>query len=272
MFRRLNGSLLCILMGALALAGVFHLTRASAASTRSNPSRKAMPSGKIAGYRRVFADNFNGSSLGRCWGKYSDSRIPSSPTGAWIPGDVKVKGGEAVLSASYDRSLGVWASGGMSLAACLTRTYGIYEIRFRIDKAPGVKYAILMWPEHEPWPEGGEIDWAEDAGGNRSYSTLTDIYSGAGGQKEQLPQVVMRANFSRWHTLRLKWAPGRLMEWLDGRRVANIASSHVPSDPMALDIQTETNTDCSPYSTCIDRSTPSVVHMDIAWVVAYAAR
>jgi beta-glucanase (GH16 family) len=230
-----------------------------------------MPTGNLPGWKQVFADDFT-SSTDKCWGDYSANPIPSSPTAAWVPGRVSISGGEAVLNSSYDSALGKWASGGMSSAPCLGQEYGKYEVRFRMDQAQGVKYAILLWPTSGIWPQDGEIDFGEDGGGNRSETTLTNHYADSSGGDEIDPQVHTSADFSQWQTLGVEWTPNKLVETLNGQDVGEIDGSHVPADPMNLDIQTESNTDCSiaSYYSCMDSTTPANVNMDVDWVVSYA--
>ncbi len=149
-------------------------------------------------------------------------------------------------------------------------TYGIVEVRFKMQAAQGVKYAILMWPVRVPWPDGGEIDFGEDGGGNRAITTLSSTY-GNNGVAETLPHHPFAGNFTHWNTLKLVWTKDNLLEYLNGRRAARISSPEVPSDRMTLAIQTETNTDCGLASyPCINSTTPARVDLDVDWAVAFA--
>ena len=229
-----------------------------------------MPTGSPAGWHRVLADNFNGSSLGRCWGAYQGVP-PSSPTSLWEPNHVTVSDGMAHLQTYRDPAHGDrWVTGGMSSAACLRQTYGRYEIRFRMTRAAGVKYAILLWPSSGDWPCDGEIDFGEDEGGDRTATTLTNIYCARDRTEAQLPQTTVHSDFSRWQTLGLQWTPGSLVWTLNGHVKATVHSDHIPADPMEMDVQTETNSNCSlRYYTCLNTTTPAHVDMDIDWIVAY---
>ena len=229
-----------------------------------------MPVGNIPGWTQVFADNFT-SSTDACWGKYRGTP-PSSPTALWEPSHVVFTGGMAELQSYDDPAFGgAMTTGGMSSAPCLVQQYGKYEVRFRMDKAPGVKYAILLWPQSGNWPCAGEIDFGEDGGGDRSSTTLTDIYCDSSGGKQQLPQLRLNADFSQWQTLGIEWTAGKIVWTLNGQNVGEIDSSHVPADPMELDIQTETNANCSlQWYSCMTAATPAHTDLDVAWVVAYA--
>jgi beta-glucanase (GH16 family) len=246
-------------------------SQAKSADDSPDPSGEAMPVGDLPGWRQVFTDDFNGTSLGSCWYTYNGV-IPSSPTSMWAPSHVSVSGGEAMLSTYQDSAFGgTWTAGGMSSAPCLQQEYGKYEVRFRMDQAPGVKYAILLWPSTKPWPCGGEIDFGEDQGGDRNYSTLTDNYCNASGQHVFLPQDKVYADFSQWHTIGVEWTHDKLVWTLDGKTIATVNSDKVPADDMQLDIQAEANTNCSiSWYTCVDAATPPVVHTDIDWVAAWA--
>lgn len=237
----------------------------------TDPSGEPMPTGDLPGWRQVFSDDFTGNALDSCWNPYSGV-IPSSPTSVWAPSHISVFDGMAQLSTYQDPALGgQWTAAGMSSAACLSQQYGRYEVRFRMDQAPGVKYAILLWPSTEPWPCGGEIDFGEDGGGDRQSTTLTDNYCDVNGQHAILPQSRIDADFSQWHTLGVEWSHNTIVWTLDGKTEATISSSKVPADKMQLDIQAEANTNCSlPFYSCVTAATPSDVHLDVDWVTAYA--
>jgi len=236
-----------------------------------DPPGVPAPAANPPGWHEVFEDDFTGTSLGRCWGAYSGPPA-SSPTGMWAPSHISVAGGEVRLRAYRDPRYGTrWVSAGMSLAPCLVRRYGLYEVRFRADAGDGVKYTILLWPATVPWPCGGEIDFAEDGGGPRTVTTLTVHYCDGSGHAQMLPQRLASANFTQWHTIAVEWEPGTLTWLLDGRTLARVNSPLVPSDPLELDIQSETNTDCGlAYFTCIDARTPAEVDLDVAWVAVFA--
>jgi beta-glucanase (GH16 family) len=227
-----------------------------------------MPVGNLPGWNQVFADDFTGTSLDSNWGAYQG--VPgSSPTALWGASHAVVNNGldlETYQDAAYGNQLVTAGVGGG-----VDQTYGQYDVRFRMDQADGVKYAILLWP-NAAWPCGGEIDFGEDGGGNRQSTTLTVHYCGSSGENEILPQQTINADFSQWQTLGIDWTPGSIVWTLNGRTEATITGTHVPSGPMFLAIQSETNSNCglSPDYTCIDSTTPPKVNLDVAWVAEYA--
>ena len=232
------------------------------------PNTVPMPVGNLPGWNQVLADDFTGTSLDSNWGAYQG--VPgSSPTALWQPSHVAVNNGldlESYQDPAYGNQL---VSAGV--AGGVDQTYGQYDVRFRMDEADGVKYAILLWP-NAAWPCGGEIDFGEDGGGDRQSTTLTVHYCNSSGDNEILPQQTIDADFSQWQTLGIDWTPGSIVWTLNGQPEATITGAHVPSGPMFLAIQSETNTNCglSPTYTCIDSTTPPKVNMDVAWVAEYA--
>jgi Glycosyl hydrolases family 16 len=231
-----------------------------------SPSGVPMPVGDLAGWRQVLADDFPGTTLQYGWGKYSGD-IPSWEGGVWDPAHVVVRDGKLILQGYEDD--GVWKTGGVMNWVQAETLYGRYEVRFRMDRANGVKYCVLLWPKSNIWPGDGEIDFAEDGGGDRSGLTATLIYSLDGTSRSQI-QRYLAGEFSEWHTLGVEWGPGRLVYIVDGSSWSTVETPNTPSKPMRLAIQTETGT-CQNVSwqTCRDATTPALVNMEVDWVVVY---
>ncbi len=160
----------------------------------------AAPS-EISGWTQVFRDNFTGGSLGSGWGKYSGA-IPSTPGGTWDGSMVKVADGQLKLHTT--KRDGSWISGGVMNHVQARTTYGKYLVRFRMDGQRGqVRLAALAGSGK--WPEDGEIDFAEDGGGDRS-STSGTLHWGTADNRHQV-QRQATADFSEWHTVGVEWTP-----------------------------------------------------------------
>lgn len=215
----------------------------------------------------MYADDFNGTSLGAGWGAYNGP-IPSMPGGNWSPSHVTVANGQLVLSTSNVN--GAWTSGGLMNYSGGHSTYGKFEVRMRMDKANGVKYALLLWPASGRWPSGGEIDFAEDEGGNRSGTTGSLVYS-TNGSAAQSYQRHLTVDMSQWHTVGVEWSPGRVTFTIDNRAWGTINTPVVPSGAMNLGIQTEAGS-CKQGTTCLDSTTPRVTNLDVDWVTVYQAK
>lgn len=232
---------------------------ASRGGLRHVPSG-AMPVGSIRGWRQVLAEDFTSGRLPRGWGSYA-GRPGGNPYGWWDPSHVAVRGKDLHLVGDWQH--GRLVTGGL-MATHLASTYGKYEVRFKVSRAAGVAYALLLWPADGSWPVGGEIDFAEDGGGRRASTTATLHYGAANTQVQRH----VRADFSHFQTVGVEWTPGRLVYTLNGRPWATVVSPHVPSRPMRLALQLEAGhgTWWSPAPT---RATPRTVDLVVDWVVAY---
>jgi hypothetical protein len=233
----------------------------------AGPSGLAMPRGDLADWKQVFADDFEGTSLAKGWGAYNGD-ISSTPGGLWKPSHVRVQNGLLRLLGYQEANR--WVTGGLMNTGAATTSYGKYEVRFRADNGNGVKYAILLWPDTNVWPDDGEIDFAEDDGGVRDGFSATVHY--VSGGSHQTIQRQLKGDFSVWHTVGVEWSPSGLVYTLDGKAWATVSTTHTPSVAMNLVIQTEAATTCSEFMTCVDASTPSTVAVEVDWVTAYVRR
>jgi hypothetical protein len=233
---------------------------------RTGPSGLAMPTGSLPHWRLKSAVDFTGSALPTGWGSY-EGQPGGEPNGLWKHSHAVV--GNGVLTLAGSREAGRFVTGGVMAYGPTVgqQTYGRYEVRFRIDKGHGVKYAALLWPKSERWPIDGEIDFAEDGGGARGTSTGTLHY---GARNSQI-QKSLAGDFSRWNTLGVEWSPARLVYTLNGKPWATVTGSMVPHTPMNLAIQTQAGT-CGSWAgaTCPDSTTPAHVDMQVDWAVTYS--
>jgi beta-glucanase (GH16 family) len=225
-----------------------------------------MPTTSPPGWRKVFADDFAGTSL-----KQSNWRLywgePGGDPGAWFdPNHVSVSGGELVISAYRDPADGgKWATGGISNSPALVQTYGKYLVRLRMDAGTGISHMALLWPADNSWPP--EVDFSEDNATSRQTDFGTLHY---GAHNTQVQHRVF-VDLTKWHTLGVEWTPGRLVYTLDGRVWATTTGANVPSIPMTLDIQTQSwACGVNGWEGCTGSTTPSRVNLDVDWVVEYA--
>jgi len=233
----------------------------SAARTASHHNQNGPTS--TPGWTQIYRDDFTGTSLGAGWGEYAGA-IPSTPGGVWSRSMVQVTDGKLRLNTS--KVNGVWTSGGVMNSSSARTTYGKYEVRFRMAKANGVKYALLLWPASKQWPMDGEIDFAEDGGGARTTTSGT-LHWGTTSNHQQA-QRHARADFSHWHTVGVEWTPGKVTFTLDGAPYGTIQSSHAPTKPMDLALQAEAGS-CGHWMTCTDSTTPAWTALEIDWVAVY---
>ena len=226
------------------------------------PSGLAMPTGDLAGWHQVFADDFTGSRLSSSWGAYS-GQPGGNPAGWWMPSHTYAAGGAMVLDGYADG--GKNASGGAAAWGASQLTYGKYEVRMRADQGNGYGYVLLLWPASGKWPVDGEIDFAEDGGADRQSTAATLHY---GASNSQIAHG-LNADFTKWHTIGVEWTPGKLVYTLDGAAWATVTGASVPSTPMFLAIQ-QAALPCSVWSTCVDSTTPAHTKILVDWVSVYS--
>jgi beta-glucanase (GH16 family) len=240
---------------------------AAAAAQAFVPSGQLAPTAVPAGWKLAFTDDFTGTKLNSRWFAYG-GQPGGDPGGYWATSHVQVANGILQLKGYRDPKYGNrFVTGGVSTSHGFTQTYGKYLVRFRVDQGQGISYAALLWPANNSWPP--EIDFAEDNGvAARPTTQATIHYSGPG--KSDL-QITAKKNvaLTAWHTLGVEWTKGKVRYTLDGQVWATIASTHVPSVPMALDLQTQAWYCGHNWEHCPAASTPGEVDMDVDWVVAY---
>ena len=229
-------------------------------ASRSRRTADVMPLGNLPHWRQVLAQDFRGTALPRGWEAYA-GRPGGNRNAWWDPSEVRLRGGDLHLHGTWRR--GRFVTGGV-MATGLEMAYGKYEVRFRVDRAHGVKYALLLWPSRGTWPQAGEIDFAEDGGGHRAGTTATLHY----GRGNTQVQRRLRADFSVFQTVGVEWSPGRLVYTLNGRPWASVSSPHVPRGPMRLALQLEAGPG-SWWAPAPSSSTPQGMNLVVDWVVAY---
>jgi hypothetical protein len=212
-----------------------------------------MPSGNAPGWQQVFADNFTGSvpvgsfpTATSPWHVYADGTSDTRAKGQYWPSKV-------VSESGGNLNVHVHTAGGIPMGAALLpviagapgseggQTYGRYTFRFKVDAVPGYKTAILLWPDSENYLADGEIDFPEFNFTDRIWGHFHRRGASSGGDFAAKNTGVLSA--SGWHIATISWLPNSLTYQLDGRTQLTVTGAAVPSTPMHLVIQTETQTD-----------------------------
>jgi len=230
-----------------------------------------MPRKNSKNWKIVYATQFTGKLNTRtAWSVYTRPGS-SNPGTAWFSAKhVTVSHGQLHIKGYVDRAVkadGRVVTGGLGLWKRPER-YGRYTMLVRMDACADVKYAWLLWPYDNKWPSGGEIDFAEDEGGNRRLTTASVNYAGAGGRVATLPQdyAAPKRPFSGWHVIGVDWTPHSIAYRIDGQYWGSVKHTHIPRTPMVFVLQTE------------GKARPGHVTLhgqcnaDIGWVVQYKYR
>ncbi len=215
-------------------------------------------------FHLVFDAEFSGTRLSSAWTQYNGQDGCCRMT-RWAPSHLVEGGGMLTMKIGRDPAFGWhWIAAGMSQGRSLNQTYGAWAVRFRMQRGAGTAFAMMLWPQ-SGWPP--EIDFAEEGpgmGSTRRLMTSTLHY----GSSNTMIHHAVYADFTRWHTMSVRWTPGKISYLLDGRPWAQITGSHVPHQPMHLSIQTEVGPKGSD-TTYPTASTPSPTRLEIDWVHVY---
>jgi hypothetical protein len=233
----------------------------------------AMPVGDLPGWKQVYADDFSGSTLDtyKAWSVYNGGAPGSNPTtGWWMASHAVVSNGMLNLRGYVDKAAspdGRVVTAGLGLWKLPAQTYGKYEILARIDKCAEVKYAWLLWPYSGKWPDDGEIDFAEDEGGDRTKTTASLLFKNALGQADALPKDYdyPTPDLSGWHRIGVEWTPTSVRYTMDGQYWGQPKTTHIPTTPMTLVLQTE-----GKYAPSAVTLGSSSCDAQIGWVTQYA--
>jgi hypothetical protein len=251
---------------------VWRLTAHATAHPSPDPSGVPIPLDPPPGWKRVFADDFNGPDAARAWAEYR-GEPGGDPGGWWDPSHDVVTHGELQLRTYRDpahcpaaagcRSFNNEVSGGVNLP--LPRVYGTYLVRLRAGNAHGVAIVALLWPASGGSPP--EIDFVEDNGiSPRTLNTATFHHSPG----DSAIRHYLHVDMSRWHTFGVTWRPGSIVYTVDGRAWASVHDPTVPTTPMILALQAQT-WDCGhTWERCPYPNATPKVNLDVDWVVVYA--
>jgi beta-glucanase (GH16 family) len=146
--------------------------------------------------------------------------------------------------------------------------YGRWEVRARAERGTGYGPVLLLWPDAEDWPVGGEIDFLEIPKGDRKVNNFTVHY----GEDNSQNGTSQTGDFTQWHNYAVEWTPDHIAGFLDGKEIFRTTEKdQLPPRPMHLGIQQ----DIGPYGTdwipAPDATTPDEVKFEIDWVRIYSA-
>ncbi len=136
--------------------------------------------------------------------------------------------------------------------------YGRWEARVRAPASdPSYNALLLLWPDAENWPVGGEVDFMEISDPARQ---VTDFFLHYGADNSQVSGQV-RIDATQWRTWAVEWTPTHIAAFVDGREwYRTTDTSILPPGPMHLTIQL----DWFPRG-----ATPRTSTMQVDWVKQY---
>ena len=239
------------------------------------------------GYRLVFSDEFDGGSIdgskwntryrwGPDWIINSERQYYVDALAGGIGGTSPFShdGGALTISASRtpeelrgSANGQPWISGAMTTYGKFSMRYGYVEMRARFPAGQG------LWPAFWLLHEGNdgsrpEIDVVEFVGKRRDrvYQTYHyyENYVLRSTPSFEVPGGDWSADF---HTYGMRWEPGRITWYVDGRETNRYESGSVSSEDMYLLVNLAVG---GVWNGDPDDSTPSPARYTIDWIRAYA--
>lgn len=201
-------------------------------------------------------DDFGGTSLSSQWTVY-DGKATNGDS-VWTPDNVSVRDGRLVLSGMGS------TVGGLCWCGPNTPDYafGNYEFRVRVDAGNGYIPVLLLWPDAEDWPIGGEIDMLEVPNGDRQEGNATLHYA---ADNQQFGRSAP-ADFTQWQTIRLEWRSDSIRVFYGGEEVLYTDDpAQIPQRSMHPVIQLDATIPGS-FGEAADAQTPQPLNFEVDYV------
>ena len=193
-------------------------------------------------------ENFDGP-LDSSWGVYDGPG--HNGAGRRTPDAIKVADGIMTMTGDEQGN-----SGGMAWQP--GQRYGRWEARVRSHAGdPDYHAVLLLWPDAENWPVGGEIDFMEISDPTRQNTQMFLHY----GQDNQQVQGSVDIDATQWHDWAVEWSPTGVTAYVDGKEWWSTKDTSIlPPGPMHLTIQLDN----------FGGTTMKKTSMDVDWVKQYA--
>jgi beta-glucanase (GH16 family) len=204
-------------------------------------SLAVIPALAQSGWKLVWSDEFNGSSIDRTkwnydtgtgWNGWGNNELQYYTD---RPDNARIENGNLVIEARKEEHGGrQYTSGRLVTKGKFSRTYGRFEARIKVPFGQGILPAFWMLGNDGPkgWPECGEIDIMEVIGKEPAnvYGTIHGPgYSGASslGGKYSLP--VGAKLHEDFHVYAVEWEPGTIRWYFDGALFHTRSSADLPA-------------------------------------------
>lgn len=208
---------------------------------------------KLLGWGQPASDEEFDAPLGPDWDVYdgpgNDGKGRRSPSAVGLDDGIMTITGDA-----QGTTAGMaWLPG---------RRYGRWEGRVRAPASDKTYNALLLlWPDAEDWPVGGEVDFMEMDDPTRQTTEMFLHY----GRNNNQDQGEVAIDATQWHNWAVEWTPTGITAYVDGKPWYHTTNRKIlPPRPMHLTIQL----DWLPENGDPAHVTPSTMQVD--WVKEYA--
>jgi beta-glucanase (GH16 family) len=202
-------------------------------------------------------DEFDGTSLDESlWETYTGET--TGGVGRHDPKNISVADGVMTITSHGRSSAGMaWSDG---------QEYGRWEVRARVDQGTGYGAVILLWPDAEDFPKGGEIDFAEIPNGQRDEAHFVLHY----GKDNSQVGTTTPGDFTQWHDYAVEWTPDHVAGFIDGQEIfRSTERATIPPRSMHLAIQQDIGPYGKNWIPPRDATTPDQVRLQVDWVRIY---
>lgn len=143
------------------------------------------------------------------------------------PGQISVSGGILTISGTSKGTTG-------GMAAQDGYKYGRWETRMRVPKGDHRYHPVLLlWPDAEDWPKGGEVDYAETT----AAASDVDFYLHYSAQNRTTTDSE-DVDLTQWHNYAVAWTSSGIKGYIDGVQFfSDTSKSHLPPRSMHQTIQ-----------------------------------
>jgi len=196
--------------------------RDSGRSSRGTPTAAATHGWGTPNREDDFTEDLSG------WGVYDGPG--HADKGTRSPAAASVADGVLTLNGDAEGT-----TAGMAWGNGKGQKYGRWEGRVRAPASdPTYNALLLLWPDAEDFPEGGEIDFMEMTDHTRQS---TDVFLHHGEDNAQEHGTV-KIDATRWHNWAVEWTPKGVTTYVDGEQWWHTDKAEaLPPGPMHLCIQ-----------------------------------
>ncbi|WP_051233199.1 glycoside hydrolase family 16 protein [Pseudonocardia asaccharolytica] len=202
-------------------------------------------------------DEFDGDTLDTTfWHPYSGETTGGN--GRHRPSNIAVSDGVMTITSRGRESAGMaWQPG---------QLYGRWEVRARTEVGTGYGAVILLWPDAEDFPKGGEIDFMEIPKPSRTESNFVLHY----GRNNSQVGTSVQGDFTEWHNYAVEWTPDHVAGFIDGQEIfRSTDKAQIPPRPMHLAIQQDIGPYGKDWIPPLDETSPAQVQLHLDWVRIY---
>ena len=171
-------------------------------------------------------DDFTDSASLRQWSLYDGPG--HNGNGRRTPSAISVANGTLTITGDSQGN-----SGGMAWLP--GQLHGRWEACVKSSPSgPDYHSLLLLWPDAENWPVGGEIDFMEIADPTRQSVEGWLHY----GPNDERDSGAVHIDATQWHSWAVEWTPQRVAVFVDGAQWWETGDpAHLPPGPMHLCIQ-----------------------------------